>query len=423
MTLDRRSFLRWTSAAGLAVATAPRWSLPARAAGEPFAGPFWLTIHAGGGWDPTLLCDPKGRASEAEVDPVNTYGTDEIVQVGAFKLAPTAGVEGFFQRWGSEVLVLNGIDTQTNSHEVGTRFTWSGSMDMGGPAVNAMVAGSVPAGSRPSLAYLAHDGYDQTSGLVAATRLPDTSAVRRIAYPDRLDPNDPESTLLPPDLMERLVQAREARLQRQLDAASLPRVQRSIQLLQEARSGKNDLAELARILPQSPVDSDNGLIRQAETALACFQAGVSASASLGMGGFDTHGNHDAEHAPRITEVVEALDWIYAEAERRGLADKLFVVVGSDFARTPWYNENNGKDHWSITSMLVSGPSIRGGRVVGATDDRQTPLLLDPNTLRPAESGIRITPAEVHGALRQVAGLAGSELDARFGVGTALPLWT
>ena len=26
-------------------------------------GPYWLTIHAGGGWDPTLLCDPKGITS------------------------------------------------------------------------------------------------------------------------------------------------------------------------------------------------------------------------------------------------------------------------------------------------------------------------------------------------------------------------
>ncbi len=52
----------------------------------------------------------------------------------------------------------------------------------------------------------------------------------------------------------------------------------------------------------------------------------------------------------------------------GIADKLVLLVTSDFGRTPKYNTGDGKDHWNVTSVLVSGPQIRGGRVVGKTDD-------------------------------------------------------
>ena len=54
--MQRRRFLQAAAAAGLAL-TAP--SIVSRAsAGEPFAGPFWILVHASGGWDPTLMFDP-----------------------------------------------------------------------------------------------------------------------------------------------------------------------------------------------------------------------------------------------------------------------------------------------------------------------------------------------------------------------------
>ena len=29
----------------------------------PYEGPLFILINAQGGWDPTSLCDPKGRAN------------------------------------------------------------------------------------------------------------------------------------------------------------------------------------------------------------------------------------------------------------------------------------------------------------------------------------------------------------------------
>ena len=65
-----------------------------------------------------------------------------------------------------------------------------------------------------------------------------------------------------------------------------------------------------------------------------------------------------------------------EAERLGIADRFNIIVGSDFARTPWYNDGNGKDHWSIGSMMFMGSDIQGGRVIGGTDNGQLPLAVN-----------------------------------------------
>ncbi|NCG21292.1 MAG: Tat pathway signal protein, partial [Rhodobacterales bacterium] len=59
MKLDRRTFISLLGSTGV-VFGLPAWLQGAHAT-EPFTGPYWVTIDAGGGWDPTMLCDPKGK--------------------------------------------------------------------------------------------------------------------------------------------------------------------------------------------------------------------------------------------------------------------------------------------------------------------------------------------------------------------------
>jgi uncharacterized protein (DUF1501 family) len=86
-----------------------------------------------------------------------------------------------------------------------------------------------------------------------------------------------------------------------------------------------------------------------------------------------------------------------------------LVVGSDFGRTPGYNDGNGKDHWPITSMMALGAGIRGNRVVGGTDDRHRALKVNPTTLLPDDGGIVLRPEHVHRALRRLAGIDQDEI--------------
>ena len=89
----------------------------------------------------------------------------------------------------------------------------------------------------------------------------------------------------------------------------------------------------------------------------------------------------------------------------------------------WYNDNNGKDHWSITSFLAMGPGIQGGRVIGATDDYQAPYAVDPGSMSLSDSGTRIHPAHIHSALRQLAGIDKHPVITAWNMEhEALPLW-
>jgi uncharacterized protein (DUF1501 family) len=147
------------------------------------------------------------------------------------------------------------------------------------------------------------------------------------------------------------------------------------------------------------------------------------SADLAVGGFDTHGNHDAQHTPRIQQILAAVTFIMDEAETMGISDQLYIMVGSDLARTPYYNENNGKDHWSIGSVMLMGPGIPGGKVIGATDHTQNPLTIDPTTLALNPDGIRLTPGHIHASLRELAGISTHPNATRFQVSQLLPLFT
>jgi len=63
MTIQRREFLKLCGLSSMALMTP--WAVRgAWAADGDYDGPLWINVHAGGGWDPTSLCDPKGRKNE-----------------------------------------------------------------------------------------------------------------------------------------------------------------------------------------------------------------------------------------------------------------------------------------------------------------------------------------------------------------------
>lgn len=146
--------------------------------------------------------------------------------------------------------------------------------------------------------------------------------------------------------------------------------------------------------------------RPMETILRCFQAGVTASATFADGGFDTHSNHDAGQTDALGTFLARFRYVMLRAAQLGLKDKLYIMVTSDFGRTPRYNSGNGKDHWNVTSTLLVGPGIRGGRAIGKTDEGHKVLRVRPENIAQTVpdtdlSGARIHPAHIHRELRRV----------------------
>jgi uncharacterized protein (DUF1501 family) len=196
-----------------------------------------------------------------------------------------------------------------------------------------------------------------------------------------------------------------------LQTSSLPLTKQQVSEVMLARTGDNNLNRLVSLLPERV---SSGLEGQAEVAVAAFSSGIAVSANMHIGGFDTHGDHDQRHANRLTQLLEGVDHLWDQIVSAGLQDRTTVLVASDFGRTPFYNDGNGKDHWNVTSVMAMGAGVRGNRVVGGTDDHVEALKINPQTLQLDPNGITITPEHVYVALRQMAGI-NSDLQGRFGI--------
>ncbi len=156
---------------------------------------------------------------------------------------------------------------------------------------------------------------------------------------------------------------------------------------------------LQRVTPYIPAKiPKERLAQQAEIALASFKAGVCVSANLSIGQFDSHANNDVDQMKLIPEFLAGIAYVLRRAEELNIREKLVVVVQSEMGRTPTYNKGNGKDHWSIGSVMFLGPGIRGNRVIGATDEKQFQIPVNPTDarLRQGQRHPRSPRAHPHG---------------------------
>jgi hypothetical protein len=448
--MNRRRFLQVCGLAGLAV-MAPLSLREGRAASTKYKGPFWIFVNAGGGWDPTMLCDPKGGDPEDPKSVNHSYAPGQEGQAGSISFAPTtysvdnilvSSSETFFGKHHDKLMVLNGVDTQTNNHDTGSRTTWSGQLSEGFPSLGALAAAAATAAAPVPMAYLSNGGYDATGGTVPLTRVSSVDAFARLAYPNLVDPGETDSEAYHTQATaSRIAAAQAARIQAMKKKQTLPNATTAMGSLYLARSANDglqvlgaelanakivsvdDFPDLAPIENRGAVDRMLDIMRQAQIALYAFKSGVAVSANLDMGGYDTHGNNDESQASLLMQLTRGLDYIYDQMAAMGLADQVYIVVGSDFGRTPYYNDQEGKDHWNITSMLLSGPGIPGDRVIGGTDDEYKPLTINPKSLAVDPGGIRLEPKHVHRALRKLAGITGTEVDKLYPLaGEDLPLF-
>ena len=147
------------------------------------------------------------------------------------------------------------------------------------------------------------------------------------------------------------------------------------------------------------------LRRQAQLTVLAFKT-ASRSAQTSARGFDTHTSHDPEHEWLLGNLTDGVDYLWDYAEDQGVADRMVVVIGSDFGRTNFYNAVEGKDHWPIGSFIVMEKNQRWtGRAVGETDGLHFAQRIDPRTLRRDDAGGTIIyPKHVHKALRRYLGI-------------------
>lgn len=80
------------------------------------------------------------------------------------------------------------------------------------------------------------------------------------------------------------------------------------------------------------------------------------------GGFDTHAQQARTHATLLQNVAEGLFAFWQDVQAMGKADKVLVVMFSEFGRRVAENGSQGTDHGAAAPMFVVGSRVNAGLI-------------------------------------------------------------
>jgi hypothetical protein len=84
---------------------------------------------------------------------------------------------------------------------------------------------------------------------------------------------------------------------------------------------------------------------------------------------DAHTDLAASHTKMCAKTDLPIAGLLTDLKGRGLLDSTLVVWSSEFGRTPLAEGKNGRDHHPYAfSMWMAGAGIKGGQVLGSSDD-------------------------------------------------------
>jgi uncharacterized protein (DUF1501 family) len=85
--------------------------------------------------------------------------------------------------------------------------------------------------------------------------------------------------------------------------------------------------------------------------------------------WDAHKDIDENHERMARQTDRPVAALLTDLKRRGLLETTLVLWGGEFGRSPEAQDGKGRDHHNLGfTMWLAGGGIKGGTVVGATDD-------------------------------------------------------
>ena len=107
--------------------------------------------------------------------------------------------------------------------------------------------------------------------------------------------------------------------------------------------------------------------------------------STGEGDWDGHKSCEKNHEKQAAKTDKGVAGLLADLAARGLLDETLVIWGGEFGRTPTSDgnangggDNFGRDHNPYGfSIWMAGGGIKGGKVIGATDEIGLRAIQDP----------------------------------------------
>ncbi len=133
------------------------------------------------------------------------------------------------------------------------------------------------------------------------------------------------------------------------------------------------------------------------------ESGVS-FVTVDMPHWDDHSSIEKGHGYKLPVLDRAASSLIEDLSERGMLKDVLVVVMGEFGRTPKINDGQpgipvpGRDHWgNAFSVMMAGGGLKGGQVIGATNDKGE---------HPIERAL--TPADVLATIYHVLGIDPSQ---------------
>lgn len=149
-----------------------------------------------------------------------------------------------------------------------------------------------------------------------------------------------------------------------------------------ARGARSSSAEVRAAWASYKSPVDYGLVPlQLPKIAACIEAGLPARlyyAAFRNNAFDTHVQQRDLHQRLLTYAADALHGFVRDLERIGAADRVAILVFSEFGRRVPENANLGSDHGTANVAFLLGHGVKGGHygippaldALGADDNLQ-----------------------------------------------------
>lgn len=408
--MNRRDLMKYAGAAGVVglLASSSTRKLFAAPSGQKKR---LVMVMAQGGWDTTFCLDPKTQSAKVDVpqgtgEGITRFGTDLDIQTG-----PTRpNVTGFFTKYASQAAVVRGISVGSVAHQECIKRMATGTRSETNPDLCAIVAHDN--GNDLPLPYLilgdqAFAGeYAVSAGRVGATN--QILALLDPAQAYETGGKKPYAT----SAAEDAVLAKYAGATRDRVAATrgsqgynkrrvddfVSSIERSKKLV----AAKGGFGTRGRTL---------AIANQVDLALDALEQDVSQTVMLNTRlGWDTHDTNTDQGELYETTFGALTTLLDAMTVRKGrtagskMIDDTVVVCFSEFSRTPKLNANLGKDHWPITSALVMGAGVRGGRAFGATTNAVETTPIDFATGAKSDAGRVLTSSHFCAGLLSLCGV-------------------
>ncbi len=342
--------------------------MPRRTLARPssIADRKFVFIFNDGGWDTGNVFTPFWEVQDAMVEADAQLGQANGIDFVDHPERPS--VREFFQNWGNQTAVINGMEVQSITHERCRELVLTGQ------GLLADDWATVLAGKNSGEMLLPHvilDGPAFTSRFTSSVvRVGDADQLPNLLTGHSVLQSDIDTVSLPPsaeNMADAFVASRAAAMGGEFGTAY-----------------NNALTKIDALRTWDELDlavEDAGCERNVanDCALAfdLFSRGLSRCAMLSYKGWceegwDTHQGlslQSKNYERLFAYLNEAMLDLQTRTSHTGnpLADEVTIIVFSEMGREPRLNGWDGRDHWTFTSAMLMGSGIQGGQVVGGLD--------------------------------------------------------